>query len=282
MAKFVIPTMWIVSLVGTLSAQIPVPAFDVTSVKPNKSVDAPSRLGFQPGGFTATNETLRRVIGEAYGPLQPLPGFQILGGPDWMDTDRFDIVAKVEGTPSPVARQAMLRTLLTDRFKLTVHGETRALPIYWLVMARNDGTLGPQLRRSDVDCAALDAARRRGEPPAPALPGPVPACALRFGVGQLTAKGMTMAQLAGMALSRFVNRVVVDRTGLSGGFDWTLEWTPDQAPSGRAAAVESQTNDPNHPSLFTAVQEQLGLKLTSEKGPVQVLVIDAVERPVAD
>jgi uncharacterized protein (TIGR03435 family) len=269
----------------------------------------------QPGGrFTATGVTLRMLIGIAYGTPQPLPNSQMLGGPKWIESDRFDVVAKAEGDvqPGPEARSSMLRALLADRFKLAVHNESRELPIYALAKSRSDGKLGPQLSPATVDCAALAAARGRGGAPPPGsadgagVPGrgPVarggaigpggpgfdaagrPICGTMVGPATITAGGQTIAQLATL-LSGRLGRPVVDRTGLTGTFDLTLTWTPDQIPQGQPGppppgAPPLPPIDPNGPSIFTAVQEQLGLKLESAKGPVDVLVIDRAEHPTAD
>jgi uncharacterized protein (TIGR03435 family) len=250
-------------------ANDPSRAFDVASIKPNRSGDGATDLGFRQGGrFRAINETLFRLIGEAYASSFPLPRFQVVGGPNWIDSDRFDVEAITDANPSPDQSRLMLRRLLAERFKLVVHYEMREVPIFNLVIARKDGRLGPQLRRSDVDCVALRAAA--GDAPIPVSPGQTRPCMMRFGRGQLSANGMTMAELAGMALSRYVNRPVLDHTGLDGGFDWTLEWTPDT----------QVVADLERPSIFTALQEQLGLKLESLDGSVNVLVIDSASRPI--
>jgi uncharacterized protein (TIGR03435 family) len=175
----------------------------------------------------------------------------------------------------------MIRALLAERFKLTVHNETKDLPIYALVMARSDGRLGPELHRSETDCAALMAAGRgRGAPPAPPQPGAPMPCGVRIGPGNLAAGGAALSQVAS-SLSMFVGRVVLDRTGLTGAFDINLTWTPDQMPQ-RPPGAPDLPIDPNGPSIFTAVQEQLGLKLDSARGPVEMLVIDRAEHPVED
>lgn len=258
-------------------AQSAAPSFEVVSIKPNKSGDAATELGFQRGGrFRAINETLWRLIGEAYATSSALPRFQMFGGPAWIDADRFDVEAVPEGSPDADQGHAMLRTLLADRFRLIVHRETRELPIYNLVRARANGSLGPQLHSSNVDCAARRAAA--GTVPIP-LSGQPGSCGVRFGRGRSSATGMTMPQLAEIALSRSVSRPVVDRTGLDGAFDWILEWTPDQQPP---AGNEPVSIDPNHPSIFAAIQEQLGLKLEPARGPVAVLVIDRAEHPTGD
>jgi len=293
-------------VVATPRAQAPAPSsgptFDVTSVKPNKSgPGGPSMLQNQPGGrFTATNVPVRPLIQNAY----RLQSFQLVGGPAWLDTERFDIVAKgsgdlaaplspvfgVQQSNDPTPMQFAMRALLADRFKLVVHHETRELPIYALVLARTDKKLGPGIHPSGVDCAALAAARGRvGAPP----PGPPPldqrpVCGMRMGFGNLSVGGMSLSQLAS-ALSGSLGRTVLDQTGLVGAFDVDLTWTPDQmpqrapgTPGDQPVTVNGITVDPNGPSVFTALQEQLGLKLDSTKGPMEVLVIDSAERPTED
>src|SRR5262245_15090674 len=157
------------------TAQPSNPQFEVASIKPNKSGDGRVMLGVQPGGrFTATNVPLRLLIRNAY----QLQDFQIVGAPSWIASDRFDIVAKAEegmGDPfqsdqtgQPSRGQLMIRALLAERFKLEVHNENREMPIYSLVLARSDGRLGPQVQKSETDCAAMMAAARgRGRGPMP-------------------------------------------------------------------------------------------------------------------
>jgi uncharacterized protein (TIGR03435 family) len=271
------------------------PSFEAASVKPNRSGDGRIALFFQPGGrFMATGVTLRMLVGAAYGTPAPLPDYQLIGGPDWIGSDRFDIIAKAEGDPQPGPQGPppimflMLRTLLADRFKLAVHTESRELPIYALVMSRTDGRHGPQLNPAAVDCAALRGSRGNA-PPAGPPPGPPagferPPCGIRMAPGTMLAGGVTMAQLAN-ALSRLpvVNRIVDNRTALAGAFDLDLRWTPPQMPaSPPPGAPPLPPIDPDGPSIFTAVQEQLGLKLESQRGPVEVLVIDSAERPTED
>jgi uncharacterized protein (TIGR03435 family) len=292
----------VVGAVHALRAQAPandpkLPAFEVASVKPNKSRDGDRSFGLASGRFTATRSTLRELVGLAYqlqdGRLRH--DSQISGGPNWINSDHFDIVAKAEGDsfgfdaaiPAGAARpgeisaidqvRMMLRTLLADRFKLTVHSEMRELPIYALVMARNDGKLGPQLRRADLDCVAL-----RDDGRGSASPEPRKAICGGFrglGPGGSTGHAVPMSLLA-KHVEGSVDRVVLDRTGLTGRFDLDLQWTPDQPQ--RPGAPESRTVDPNGVSIFTALQEQLDLKLESTKGPVDVLLIDHVERPTPD
>lgn len=264
-------------------------AFEVASVKINKSGDNRVGIGFAPGGrFRATNVPLRELISAAYGQPQPLAAFQITGGPKWIETDRFDIVAQAAGDPQPgrdgppPVMFPMLRNLLADRFQLAVHRETRDSPIYALTLARPDGRLGSQFHAASTDCAALMARGGRGAPPPPQTPGERMPCGMRMFPGSLSGGSVSMAQLSNV-LARFVNRTVVDKTGLTGNYDLDLQWTPDQMPQGRGDLPPGvPTIDPNGPSIFTAVQEQLGLKLESSRGPVQVVVIDRVEHPTED
>jgi bla regulator protein blaR1 len=256
-------------------------AFDAASVKPNKSGDWRKSLGPAPGGrFLATNNTLRDLIPFAYGIPQVTAAFRIVGGPKWIDEDRFDVTATVDGTWTPQQMSEMLRTLLVDRFKLAAHHETRDLPIYTLVAASG----GARLRRSEIDQAACEARRaaiQRREPVPPIPAGAPPVCGIgRSNPGTITAVGWSMDALTS-ALSPFVSRVVLDRSGLSGLFDFELKWTPDTIPQQPPDAPPLNI-DPNGPSIFTALQEQLGLRLESARGPVDVVVIDRVEHPTPD
>jgi bla regulator protein blaR1 len=277
-------------------------AFEVASIKPNNSGDGRVMMQMQPGQLRATNVTLRLLIRNAY----QLQDSQITGGPGWIASDHFDLIAKMPdgfqqtpgpppaagGPPTPV--QLMMRALLAERFKLAAHNETKDSPIYALVVARSDGKLGPQLKQSDTDCAAvLAAARGRGPgamPPPPGGPGGRGGdnfpCGIRIGPGALTMGGTPLTNFA-QSLGMFAGRIVIDRTGLTGAYDVNLTWTPDQMPrpaggGDQPPSINGAAVDPNGPSLFTAVQEQLGLKLDSQRGPVETLVIDHAEKPVED
>jgi uncharacterized protein (TIGR03435 family) len=294
MKNFLAAILGFVAVIGAwtmlpLGAQA-TPTFDVASVKPNKSGPGPQRVGFAPGGrFVATNIPAIDLIAVAFGTPQPLPTFRITGGPGWATSDRFDIAAKADGDPQPgpngppTEMFLMVRAMLADRFKLVVHTETREMPFYTLGIDRSDGRLGPQLHPAAVDCAAL----RRGGPrggaaPAPPPPGqPVP-CGMMMAPGRLNGGGATLAMLS-TVFSRLVNRVVEDRTGLTGNYDVTLEFTPDQSmlpPGGLPPGMPSPPSD--GPSLFTALREQLGLKLDAARGPVEIVVIDHIEPPTPD
>jgi uncharacterized protein (TIGR03435 family) len=272
------------------SAQLPAPedqlAFDVASVKPNVSGDMRVTVEALPGGrFSATNAPLRTLIREAYA----LQAFQLSGGPGWLDSDRFDIVAKSDANLAPVQTRVMLRALLAERFKLSVHTETRDLPRYALVLARADGKLGPQLRRTGADCTQAPEWLGIGPPPVRAPPlrgsprsfggagedapcrsvGPGSGGAIRF-------RGITLEAFAKF-LAMPVRRPVIDRTGLSGDFDIELEMTAELGPPPPPPGLPDQVDRASAPSIFTALQEQLGLRLDSQRGPVDVLVIDRVE-----
>jgi uncharacterized protein (TIGR03435 family) len=268
--------------------------FEAASIKPNRSTSLRRSVGSRGDRFLATNVPLHELIAVAYGepgPLpQPLPDYKISGGPKWINSDRFDVEAKaagdvVTGTQGTRRKQLMLQTLLAQRFRLSVHHETNQLPIYALVIARRDRALGPKLRRPEIDCAAL---RRNANTPSTApLTFGTPAFDAAGGVpcfnsglnvnGTFRGVGMTMPELT-VPLSKWLDRAVSDRTGLTGAFDVELQFSLEGLPGVPAGppGVERPPND--NPSIFTAVQEQLGLKLESTKGPIDVLVIDHAER----
>jgi uncharacterized protein (TIGR03435 family) len=258
------------------------PAFEAASVKQNRSGDWRRAMGPAPGGrFTATNVPARDLIAYAYGISQDSVSFRIVGGPKWIDEDRFDINAVVTGAWTPAQMREMMRTLMADRFRLSAHADTREMPTYTLAVVPNQPLL---LRRSVVDEAACQRRReaiQRREPVPPPAPGAPPICgSARTIPGTITAVGGSMTSLAS-TLGQFVSRSVVDRTQLAGLFDFELKWTPDTMPQVPPDAPPLNI-DPNGPSIFTALQEQLGLKLESARGPVDVIVIDSVEHPTPD
>jgi uncharacterized protein (TIGR03435 family) len=214
--------------------------------------------------------------------IQP---YQLIGGPGWIGESRFDIIAKLEGDPPPTPPGAgpdpmmlALRTLLADRFKLVVHRETRELDIYALTMARPGGKPGAALKPAGPECSPESLAARRG-----AAPGTLPPlfCGIQNrGPGRIAMAGMPLSFYANF-VSGQVGRFVVDRTGLTGNWDFELTFAPPQAPPG-AAAQPAGVVDPNLPDLFTALREQLGLKMDPTKGPVDVLVVDSAQQPVVD
>jgi len=268
------------------AAQTPV-SFEAASVKPNKSGDNSTSVGPRPGGrFNATNAPVALFITMAY-QLQP---FQVQGAPDWTRTDRFDIAAKLDGDPPPVPfgepdqMMLALRTLLADRFKLAAHWETPEMPAYALVQARADGKLGPNLRQSSTDCEAIRAASREAAREGRAINPNTDdrvACGVRNNNGLMQFGGYPLTLFAN-ALANQVARVVIDRTGLTGNWDFELTFTPERVRQQALAGNAPTGVDPNGPSIFTAIQEQLGLRLESTKAPVKVLVIDHVEQPAPD
>jgi len=308
------------ALVATLSAQnavfvggppqAPAPPwdaphleFDVASVKTNKSGPTMMALRTLPTSFNVTNVPLRLLITQAY----RLSGYQLVGGPNWLDSERFDIVAKAPEGSRPDQTMLMLRGLLAERFKLKVHGETRETQVYALTLARSDGKLGPKLSTSADDCekvlaerkAAAQAARAGGAGPVPfTMPGPneKPVCTISMRMAPVSnglpsmvfrGGGQPMQALVSQ-ISGVVNKRVVDRTGLTGLYDFELQFSigtqmplTTQAPGAGAGRATTTAPVDDGPSMFDAVRE-LGLKLESERGPVEHLVIDSVERPTED
>jgi uncharacterized protein (TIGR03435 family) len=248
-------------------------SFEAASVKPASPDNPPGQgLSRAPGGrFTAVNAPLRFLILYAY----QLQGHQLVGAPEWTASERFDIVAKMEGDPpsivtaGPDPMRLATQTLLGERFGLRVRRETRELDIYALTMARSGGQPGRGLKPSPEDCAVM-AARARASA---AAPGPDRAppfvCGQKFGPGRIRFGGYPLSLFAN-GLSQAVGRAVVDRTGLTGNWSFELTYAAEPSPSSDA------------PSLFTAIQEELGLKLEATKGPVDVLVVESVERPTPD
>ncbi len=282
------------------------PKFEVASIKPAKPGARGRFFGIPPGRFTATNMTTKMLIAFAYNYKQPgiaLRDDQILGGPKWLNSESFDINAKVEDSlvqeeeekKLPFDQWAdqirlMVQSMLVERFKLKVTHQTKELPVYVLVVAKN----GPKLTKSTVPLPNPFGAR----PPGPGR-GPM----IRIAWGQLIGSGMSVDELAS-ALSDVPGiggREVVNQTGLEGRYDFTLKWTPEdprpmfggpgpggggrpgQAPGGagneQPTAGTTQASDSSGPSIFTAIQQQLGLRLKPGKAPVGMIVIDHIEPP---
>jgi uncharacterized protein (TIGR03435 family) len=258
----------------SLHAQDAALAFDVASVKPNTSGEAESASMTVPGGrYAATNITVRQLIRIAYG----LHDMQIVGGPEWIEKDRFDIEGKAPGFATAAGfrdrARLMLRPLLADRFKLVIRHEARELPVYALMLAHQDGAVGPQVRRSPRAQCAGDA-----EPMMPARDAPeaglkLPCGAEVYSPGHLAARAMALSNLA-LNISRWADRVVVDRTGLAGEFDWDVQWTPE-------VLTADATPSPG-PSLFDAVRDQAGFRLERQRAAVDVVVVEGVAHPEPD
>ena len=225
-------------------------SFDVVSIKPTPPGRPSIAIETTPGRFLAKGATLSFLLQYGYS----LQEFEIMDGPSWIQSDRFEIEGKFDGDDTPTRMIPMLREVLADQFKLKFHRETRQLPVYELIVAKN----GTKLRDAGPET-------KDKEP--------------RFGpsAGRLVASNQTIPALA-TVLTRALRRRVLDRTGLKGHYDFVLQWTPDenQTPPLRPSSTPP---DPNGPTIFTALQEQLGLQLRSARGPVEVLVIDHTEKP---
>ena len=268
--------------------------FEVVAIRPADSGSG-MMIRMTPGGFEATGVPIGVLLRQA---LQK-PDYQIVGAPAWINSERYSIRAKPpEGLPLS-ASTVMLVNLLKDRFQLATHLETRDLPIFHLVVARADGRLGPDLKVTSADCQATIAERLAAAkaaaagraagplPPLPTLPGPnepLPCGFSRITPGIAAGSGRTIAQIL-PTIADLVGRTVIDKTGLTGLYDFAIKYTPD----GRyAGAFEPPPGallppvDPDAPSFPTAVQEQLGLRLENARGPVEVLVIDRFEKPTLD
>jgi uncharacterized protein (TIGR03435 family) len=253
--------------------------FDAASVKPNPATTSGIRINTFPNRFSGGNLTLRMLVGYAF----DLQAYRMAGGPTWFDADRFDIEATANDGGGVDAMRARMRALLEDRFHLRTHVELREVPIYVLTVARRDGTLGDDIKPSGNDCLPVKPPPGAPPPPPPPQAGVVPnpaRCPSMLGLGNISGRKLTLDQLAA-TLAMHVNRPVVNRTDLTGQFDIDLRYTPDYTPFIPAGAPPPPS-DPNAPPLFTAVQEQLGLKLETGRGPVDVLMIDSVERPSGD
>lgn len=239
------------------------PQFDVTSVKPNMEEGQPV-YGNAKGRGYGKDITLNLLIAWAW----QVQRFQIIGGPAWISSDRFDVEGKTEDTKADFAQlRLMMRSLLQDRFKLAVHGETRESSVYQLVAAKG----GPKITFSS-DQISPDASG----PPASPNDGP-PRGGLLMGPGILIGNAITIAQFV-KVLAPDVDRAVVDRTNLSGRFDIRLHWAPD-IPGTSSPSVQPPASSEYPSSIFTAMNEQLGLKLQSARGPVEFLIIDHCEKP---
>jgi uncharacterized protein (TIGR03435 family) len=219
--------------------------------------------------MTWTGAQLRWLIEFAYN----VDNYRLLGAPDWIGTDYLDLAATAPAAADREQFRGMLQKLLRERFNLIVHRETRDTPVYELVVADPNGALGPKLRQATADCATLRAAA------APELARTTIPCGMKRQIGQLGALGLGIDQLAGW-LSPDAGRLVVDKTGLTGVFDWELTYTPE--PLRHHAPDRFPQIDPEGPSIFAAVQEQLGLKLEPRDQLGEVLIVDHVDHPTQD
>jgi len=236
------------------SVEAKVPVFDVVSIKPNRSGSGSMGIETHNDSYSATNVSLKRLLQDAYGIREDL----ISGVPGWAESTGFDIKAKVVDPNldelrklSAEQRRSMLQSFLADRFQLKVHIETKELPVYELVVAKG----GPKFHEAASSKGVADASKTPG---------------MWIHNNELTATAIPLTSLAAM-LSRQLHRTVLDKTGLSGEYDLDLKWAPEDG--------QDPSPDSSAPSIFTALQEQLGLKLQSSRGPVETLVVDRVEMP---
>lgn len=263
-----------------------IPAFSVASVKPDKSGNGQTRFMYSPDGLQGTNVPLRELLREAYG----VQDKQISGAPDWLNSERYDVELKLEkpATEEQLSqldenqaaslRQHMLQALLAEQFKLAVHRETKELPVYTLVVAEN-GPKFPEIKTDDAG---------------PGGPKGQRMMQISRDGGQLASQGTPMSLLVRL-LSEQVGRPVLDKTGLTGNYDFALQWKPDpslvsptpmfkgfeggQLKNGQQEDTGTSSAESSKPSIFTAVQDQLGLKLEPQKAPAEILVIDHIEPP---
>ncbi len=258
--------MILVSILAMSLAQTPAPTarleFEAASIKPNRSgmrgwsMPPPSH-----GSVNFKNVTLKLLVIEAY----QIQEFQLAGGPSWLDSEKYDITAKSSGASRSQVNQ-MLQALLADRFGLAVHRETKDLPFYAITIAKNGPKHGPTMHPAEAgDC--------------PDQSTPDHPCG-GFNVrnrSHLHGERVSLRQLAEV-LSFILNRTVLDQTGLKGNFDMQLDWTPDDGQFRGAERPDAAPVDASGPTVYTALQEQAGLKLESRRGPVEILVIDRAEK----
>jgi uncharacterized protein (TIGR03435 family) len=270
----------------SMQTTAPLPSFEVAAVKPNRSGDGGVSVGMPPGRFIAEGATTKFLIAYAYN----FKDFQVTGGPSWINSERYDIDAKIpdsfverwrklppdQWSTTIEQRLLMIQALLADRFKLKLNHQTKDLPVYALAVAKN----GPKMLKA-----------KPGDTYPNGIKGPDGQAIGRtwhMSRGQLIFQGQSMDSWSGF-LSQYLGRTVLNQTGLKGDYDFTLQWTPDpnesamaefRAPeTGQAALNNPPTPESSGPSIFTAMQEKLGLKLESQKGPVPILVIEHIERP---
>ena len=275
----------VIGLVQTSQARAESPTFEVVSIKPNHTGSRKTMIQMAPGGrFEAENITVKFLLEEAYG----VKDSQLSGLPGWVDSENYNLEAKAEDSDGKLDREQqgarfrlMLQAMLADRFKLALHHESKELSEYVLLVAKS----GPKFH--ETTAPELDPAAEGSVPLGPPDPkAPMPRGSIRMmGRGDLAVSGIPLNQFADV-LSRQIGQLVVDKTGLTGNYDFTLKWTPDETQgqmfrgAGDGAPRDAAPPaDASGPSIFAALQEQLGLKLESQKGPVDTLVIDHVERP---
>jgi uncharacterized protein (TIGR03435 family) len=274
--RIALALLTVVTLPAVIAGQPPVaaqkgerPRFDAASVKPNGSPQAGINNQFSPGRFVYVNTPLEVFIYNAY----RFPSDRVVGIPDWARREKYDITATHSPEYAAFSQEqlGMLQRLLEERFALQTHRETRDMPVFELVRIRTDG-LGPRLRPADPACAPGGTADRAQ-------------CGTRINPGVIDGRfvnwRMVVDQLPGAT-----GRAVIDNTGLTGMFEVRLEWNPDPAvtksPEAAAAATAAAATPGERVTIFTALQEQLGVRLQAARAPLEVLVIDRLERPTPD
>jgi len=233
------------------------PSFEVATIKPSKPDDQRKAFIVDGDRFKIINQPLVQILCFAY----DVQAKQLIGLPPWAETDKYDIDAKPDGEGAPSGKQwkAMIQKMVAERYKLTFHPDKKELSVYVLSVAKG----GPKLTKSEGD------------------PNGLPGLFFRGRLGDLGVRNATMADFTGLMQSAVLDKPVVNQTGLTGKYDFTLSWTPDDSQfSGMGAKIPPPTDNANAPpNLYTAMQEQIGLKLDATKAPADVMVIDHVEKP---
>jgi uncharacterized protein (TIGR03435 family) len=232
------------------------PSFEVATIKLSKPDAQGKGIGVNGHQISTRNTSVTDLITFAYG----IHARQVAGGPSWLETEKYDVLAEpdAEGAPNDRQVKMMFQKMLADRFKLTFHRDKKELTVYTIVVAKG----GPKLTNSTGD------------------PSGLPTLGLR-GLGKVFTRNASMADFAALMQTTALDRPVVDQTGLTGKYDFTLDWTPDESQFGGRGgqAPPPADNSDVPPDLYTAIQQQLGLKMESTKAPVEVLIIDKVEKP---
>jgi uncharacterized protein (TIGR03435 family) len=249
-------------MIGAGSLLLKGQEFEAASIKPFAPTDMGKiRMGMEmlPGGrISMSGVTVRLLIQQAYG----VRDFQIVGGPDWMRSERYDITAKPAEAASQDQVKVMIQAMLKDRFQLAFHRETKELPTYALVVAKS----GPKMKAAEVRAGGGEGRGRGGR--------------MMMGRGHFEANGVPVSALVNQ-ISNVLGRSVIDKTGLEGDYDFKLDWTPDESQGGLMKGLGGETAAPaDNPgaSIYTALQDQLGLKLESTKGPVEIFMIEHAEK----
>jgi uncharacterized protein (TIGR03435 family) len=279
-------SIWLIALAAIQAAPQPAPpAFAVVSIKQNRSGAVGGSLRINPGGqLQWTNTTLKSLI-DVSAQRFAFDKREVIGGPEWIDEARFDVLVqtgtgglKVGPDGFPAEPFAMVRAMLAERFGVVTHNEQRDMPIYRLVAARPGGALGPGLRRVSAGCGTAMQTQADGQP-LPRREGRGPDCTFGGPPGELRGNAITLDMLAAI-IGNQLNRHTVNATGIEGDFDVDLRFSPElvQSLPGRAPG-DPLPAPTDAPSIFTAVQEQLGLKLETARGPVDVLIVDRASMP---